>query len=269
MKKLLLLITAANIIFVGCKNTSHDNNADMSSVSVVPPPANMSYNILAVYPHDTTSFTEGLQWINNSLYEGTGLENESKLMKLNINTGKAEKTITIDPSLFGEGITVLNNKIYQLTWQNHVAFVYDAGTYKKLKEFTWPHDGWGMTTNGKDLIISTGESNLYIVDPETFNIKNIISVVDNNGPVGNINELEYVDGIVYANIYQTDYIIKIDPTNGHIVGKLNLQGLLQKSNKPYNPASVDVLNGIAYNAEKKTFYITGKKWPALFEMKLN
>lgn len=126
-----------------------------------------------------------------------------------------------------------------------------------------------MTTDGKDLIISTGDSNLYFVDPETFKEKNIVGVTDNNGPVGNINELEYVDGMVYANIYQTDYIVKIDPASGRIVGKLNLSGLLSKANKPYNPQKVDVLNGIAYNPEKKSFYITGKFWPALFEMKLN
>jgi glutamine cyclotransferase len=269
MKRIIVLAALTSFIAGGCKNTSPDNEANVSPVNMVPPPATINYNIMAVYPHDTTAFTEGLQWINNSLYEGTGLEGQSKLMKVNINSGKAEKSLSIDPALFGEGITVLNNKIYQLTYTTHNVFVYDASTFKKLGEFTWPREGWGMTTDGKDLIISTGDSNLYFVDPDTFKEKNIVGVTDNNGPVGNINELEYVDGMVYANIYQTDYIVKIDPASGRIVGKLNLSGLLNKSNKPYNPASVDVLNGIAYNPEKKTFYITGKNWPALFELQLN
>jgi glutamine cyclotransferase len=269
MKRIIVQACLIALMLGGCKDSAGDKEADVAPVNMVPPPANINYNIMAVYPHDTTAYTEGLQWINNSLYEGTGLEGKSRLMKVDIATGKASQSMSIDPALFGEGITVLNNKIYQLTWQNHKAFVYDASTFKKLREFEWNHEGWGMTTDGKNLIISTGDSNLYFVDPETFKEKNIIGVTDNNGPVGNINELEYVDGMIYANIYQTDYIVKIDPASGRIVGKLNLSGLLNKANKPYNPASVDVLNGIAYNAEKKSFYITGKNWPALFEMKLN
>lgn len=269
MKAITVLTILTLCIMMGCKDSPSNKYADVSSVNMVSPPANINYNIMAVHPHDTTSFTEGLQWINDTLYEGTGLEGESKLMRVNINNGKAVKSVSIDSSLFGEGITVLNGKIYQLTWENHKAFEYDAHSFVKLKEFTWANPGWGMTTNGKDLIISTGSSNLYVVDPETFKEKNIISVTDNNGPVGNLNELEYVDGMLYANVYQTDYIVKIDPANGHIVGKINLAGLLQKSNKPYNPQTVDVLNGIAYNAAKKSFYITGKKWPVLFEMKFD
>lgn len=134
MKRIIVLAILTSSIIGGCKNTSTDKEADTSSI-MVPPPANISYNIMAVYPHDTTSFTEGLQWINNSLYEGTGLEGESRLMKVNISNGKAEKSVDIDPSLFGEGITVLNGKIYQLTWENHVAFEYDANTFKKLRQF--------------------------------------------------------------------------------------------------------------------------------------
>lgn len=269
MKRIIVFAALTSFIIGGCKDASRDKEADVSSVNMVPPPATINYNIMAVYPHDTTAYTQGLQWINNSLYESTGLEGESRLMKVNLSTGKANQSVSLDPTLFGEGITVLNDKIYQLTWENYKAFEYDANTFKKLREFTWPHPGWGITNDGKQLIISTGESNLYFVDPETFKEKNIVGVTDNNGPVGNINELEYVDGMIYANIYQSDYIVKIDPASGRIVGKLNLSGLLTKSNKPYNPASVDVLNGIAYNPDKKTFYITGKNWPALFEMKLN
>ncbi len=265
--KRLLAWTVVLLFMVACKNNTSNNDDDTEIVNTITPPANINYNIVAIYPHDTASFTQGLQWINDTLYEGTGLEGESRLMMVDLNTGKATKSIALDPSFFGEGITLLNGRIYELTWQNNKVFVYDAKTLKKIKEFSWDHEGWGITNNGKDLIVSTGSSNLYFVDPETFKEKNIIGVMDNNGPVGNLNELEYVDGAVYANIYLSDYIVKIDPSNGHVTGKINLSGILQKSGKPYNPDNV--LNGIAYNTNKKSFYITGKNWPALFEVKLN
>jgi glutamine cyclotransferase len=268
MKRVLVPAVLLFLIFNSCKNNSSDD-VDTLPANTVAPPANISYNIIATYPHDTASYTQGLQWMNDTLYEGTGLEGQSRIMKVDIKSGRSNKTLPLDPSLFGEGITILKDKLYQLTWQNHKVLVYDATTLKKLKEFAWEHEGWGITNNGTDLIISTGSSNLYFVDPETFKVKNIVGITDNNGPVGNLNELEYVDGILYANVYLTDYIIKIDPSNGHIIGKMDLSGLLQKSGKAYNPETTDVLNGIAYNSEKKTFYITGKKWPVLFEVKLN
>jgi len=270
MKRSLACATVVLLLLmVACKNDTSGNDEDTEVINSIPPPANISYNILAVYPHDTASYTQGLVWVNDTLYEGTGLEGQSRLMRIDVKSGKASKSVSLDTSFFGEGITILNAKIYELTWENQKVLVYDAKTFEKIKEFAWNHEGWGITNNGKDLIISTGSSNLYFVDPETFKEKNIIGVTDNNGPVGYLNELEYVDGVIYANIYQFDYIVKIDPSSGHVIGKIDLSGLLQKSGKPYNPETTDVLNGIAYNANKKTFYITGKKWPALFEVKLN
>ncbi|HEX8676194.1 MAG TPA: glutaminyl-peptide cyclotransferase, partial [Segetibacter sp.] len=195
MKK--LLVFAVIVLFLeACNNNSSDNNDTPTATNTISPPPNISYNIVGTYPHDTSSFTEGLIWQNNTLYEGTGLEGQSRLMKLDIKNGKTTQSISLDPSIFGEGITMLNNKIYQLTWQNHKVYVYDAKTLKKLKELSWEHDGWGLTNNGSDLIISTGDSNLYFVDPETFKIRRIIGVSDNNGPVGNLNELEYVDSVI-------------------------------------------------------------------------
>lgn len=190
-------------------------------------------------------------------------------MKIDIQNGKSRKSVSLDPSIFGEGITIFNDKIYQLTWQNHKVYVYDAKTLKKLKELTWEHDGWGLTNNGTDLIISTGDSNLYFVDPETFKIRRIVGVSDHNGPLGNLNELEYVDGVVYANIYLSDYILKINPVNGNILGKIDLSGLRGKAEKHVDTDKDNVLNGIAYDSTKKSFYITGKNWPLLFEMKVN
>lgn len=270
MKK-FLAITFAALIFIACADdTTEDGNNGTASISNnVPPPANLNYNIVGSYPHDTSSYTQGLIWQNNSLYESTGIEGQSRLMKVDLKDGKAQKSISIDPSVFGEGITMLGDKIYELTWQSHIVYVYDAKTFKKIKEFNWEHEGWGITHNGKDLIISTGDSNLYFVDPETFKLLRIVGVTDQNGPVGNLNELEYVNGSVFSNIYLTDYIIKIDPNNGHVTGKLDLSGLLEKSGKQVNKEDGLVLNGIAFDSARNSFYITGKKWPLLYEIKLN
>ena len=268
--KRLLAFTSIVLLLAACKNSaSNDGNNETGNTNTIPPPANINYNIVASYPHDTSSYTQGLIWQNNSLYEGTGLEGQSRLMRVDIKNGKAQQSISIDPSVFGEGITMLNGKIFELTWQSHVVYVYDAKTFKKIKEFTWDHEGWGITHNGKELIISTGDSNLYFVDPETFKLLRIVGVTDNNGPMGNLNELEYINGSVFSNIYLTDYIVKIDPSNGHITGKIDLSGLLEKSGKHVDKEGNLVLNGIAYDSAKNSLYVTGKKWPLLFEMKLN
>jgi len=268
MKK-LIAFTAIALLFAACKNDNTAEDADTIPKNAVAPPVNINYSIVASYPHDTSSYTQGLIWQNNALYEGTGLEGQSKLMKVDLKNGKADQEISLDPSIFGEGVTIFNDKIYQLTYQNHKVYVYDTKTFKKLKEFSWEHEGWGLTHNGKELIVSTGDSNLYFVDPETFKVTRIVGVSDNNGPLGNLNELEYIDSYVYANIYLTDYIIKINPENGHIEGKMDLAGILEKSGKKVNKEEGFVLNGIAYDSAKKSMYITGKKWPLLFEMKIN
>jgi len=270
MKKVLAFLSIA-LIFWACKNneSNNNNNATENTANTIAPPATINYNIVASYPHDTSSYTQGLIWQNNSLYEGTGLEGQSRLMKVDIKNGKAVQSISIDPSVFGEGITMLNDKIYELTWQSHLVYVYDAKTFKKIKEFNWDHEGWGITHNGKELIISTGDSNLYFVDPGTFKLLRIVGVSDNNGPVGNLNELEYINGSVFSNIYLTDYIVKIDPSNGHITGKIDLTGLLEKSGKRVDKEDGLVLNGIAFDSAKNSLYITGKKWPLLYEIKLN
>ena len=222
MKTYLSLLCLCILLF-SC-NDNQPNNNSTSGNDVVSTP-NISYTIVSTFPHDTSSYTQGLIWQNGTLYEGTGLENHSELMKVDLKTGKATQAISIDPSFFGEGITILHDTLYQLTWQDQKVLVYDSKTFKKIKEFTWEHEGWGITHNGNELIVSTGESNIYFVDPQTFKIKRIISVTDNNGPVGNLNELEYVDGALYANKYLTDYIYKIDPSNGHVSGVLNMSGL--------------------------------------------
>ena len=268
MKRITIFISLLTIL-TSCNNNKPEpeNPGQMMSNAA---PANISYNIVASYPHDSESYTQGLVWHNNILYEGTGLEGHSKLMKVDLKSGKEQgESVKLPNDVFGEGITILNQKIYQLSWQNRKVFVYDANTFKKINEMHWEHEGWGITTDGKDLIVSTGESNIYFVDPETFKIKKTLAVKDNNGPVGNLNELEYVNGSIYSNIYLTDYIIKINPIDGTITGKLDMNGLLEKAGKQVNREDGLVLNGIAYDSSKNSFYITGKKWPLMFEMKLN
>lgn len=268
MKKQFAFLLLIICTVAACKNDKPAEDTTSNS-SAIAAPQNISYNIIASYPHDTGSYTQGLFWADNSLYEGTGVEGFSKLMKVDLQTGKAQKTISLDAKDFGEGISLFNGKIYQLTWMNNKVYVYDAATFKKTGEFNWDYQGWGITNNGTDLIVSTGSNNLYFVDPATFKVRNIVGVFDNNGPVGNLNELEFIDGAVYANVYTSDYIVKIDPVSGHVTGKMNLEGLLEKAGKTVDYGNGNVLNGIAYDPAKKSMYLTGKRWPLMFEVKIN
>lgn len=271
MKKILPVIVAVSIIINSC-GTPTDKQQDSSPIPNTATPV-INYTIVKTYPHDTTSYTEGLFLLNNKLYESAGNYGESNIRINDLATGKAEKKLALDKKYFGEGISVINNKLYQLTYREKKVFVYDPVTFKKIQEFEWTTgEGWGMTQNGTELIISTGSSNLYFVDPETFKIKRITGVTDEYGPVPQINELEYVNGVVYANVFETNKILKIDPVTGKVLGRADLTGLLDKAGVSY-PAdwdpNNDVLNGIAYDAAKNSFYITGKDWPLLFEVKFN
>ncbi|MEP7256200.1 MAG: glutaminyl-peptide cyclotransferase [Ferruginibacter sp.] len=268
MKKYSAL--AVLIILAAC--TGNDKQADHDDSLKVLPTPNITYSIIAQYPHDTSAYTQGLEFYNGKLYEGTGDFETSSLRITDAKTGRVEKKHLMGTdSIFGEGITILKNKIYQLTWESHIVYVYDVKNIDKpIKTFKWPYDGWGLTNNGTDLIISDGLAKLYFVNPDDFRLKSTIAVSDNAGPIDSINELEYVDGFVYANIYQTDVIIKIDPSSGHVVGKMELPGLKEKffANQVI-PGRTDVLNGIAYDSVSKNLFITGKRWPKMFELKLN
>ncbi|HWB27733.1 MAG TPA: glutaminyl-peptide cyclotransferase [Chitinophagaceae bacterium] len=265
---------AVMALLLSCGNNNpEDNKLTTPENNTNPAPPAIGYTIIKTYPHDTSSYTEGLFWLNNALWESTGNYGSSELRKNNLATGKPERMVKLDKQYFGEGISVINNKLYQLTYKEKTVFVYDTATFKKVKEFEWvTGEGWGMTHNDSELIISNGSSNLYFVDPETFKIKRITGVTDNYGPVTYLNELEYVDGSVYANIWQTNTIVKIDPVTGKVTGKMDMAGLLDKNGMPepdewYEEGNV--LNGIAYDPAKKSFYVTGKDWPAVFEIKLN
>ena len=259
------LLTATTLF--GCQSNQGTDAVETSPAVAIQAPINGTYNIVAVYPHNTSSFTQGLIWHNNTLYEGTGLTSQSKLFKTELATGKALQTLSIADTLFGEGITIYNNKIYQLTWQNHKVFVYDVNTFKKEKELNWNYEGWGITHYNNQLIISTGSSNLYFVNPATLAIEKTLGVYDNNGYIASLNELEMIDGKIYANVWGENKIIAINPTSGQVEKQFDFTNILQKTNQPIT-TETNVLNGIAYDSVTKAAYITGKNWPAIFKVTL-
>lgn len=253
---------------------SNDSNADTdpslgSTGTGIAPPANITYTIIAQHPHDTSAFTQGLELYNGKMYEGTGDYAESSLRVTDYKTGKVTQVHKMgSDKIFGEGITILNGRLYQLTWKSNLVFVYDVNNITKpIKTFNWPHEGWGLTNNGQQLIISDGVSpNLYFADPETFKIMNILAVRDNNGPVYNLNELEYVEGKIFANIWQTGDIVQIDPESGHVTGILKFKNLLQP--QEVVQGRTEFMNGIAYDSTTKKLLITGKRWPRMYEVKI-
>lgn len=272
--KYRLVFAAALFTFSACNNADNTQQPDNSATRAEVPAA-MGYTVVNIYPHDSTAFTQGFTFHNGKLYEGTGSPDHyrSSLRIINPETGIVETKIDQGRDFFGEGITILNNKLYQLTWQNRKIFVYDVATLKKTGEFNWHGEGWGITNNGSKLIISDGvTSNLYITNPETLKVEEIIGITDENGPVTNINELEYIDGYVYANRWETNYILKIDLNKGKVVGRADMTGLLTKNTKenvqlPKYQNGSAVLNGIAYDTASRRMFITGKLWPNMFEIK--
>lgn len=276
MKRLFTWIALATLF--SCNNSSSDPTPEetIPTGNGLAAPKQLQAMLMAEYPHDTAAFTEGLLVYKGKLYESTGLLNQSFIQITDIKSGKIEKKVPLkDPSIFGEGINILGDKLYQLTYQNHVAYVYNLSDLTKpIQTFTWHSEGWGMTNNGTDLIISDGQAsgNLYFVNPANFTTKRIIQVMDNNGPVENVNELEYINGSIYANVWGRAYILQIDPDNGHVIGKLETTDLLQSfySSYPINWQELNnVLNGIAYDSTSKKMFITGKRWPKIFELKMN
>ena len=234
-------------------------------------PQEYTFKVLKTLPHDTSSYIEGLEYHDGFFYESAGSTGESSLRKVNVESGKILQKKDLDSVYFGEGITVIGNKILQLTWQNKVAFVYDKATFKKLSEFpfTVGREGWGLTYDGKKIIMSDGSNTLYFLDKDTYKKIGSVDVFDNRGPVDSINELEYIDGKIYANVYTKNIIIIINPENGEVEGQLDLSSLYPQGYfKTQDEIANNVLNGIAYNPANKSLYVTGKKWPKLYEIKV-
>jgi glutamine cyclotransferase len=228
-------------------------------------PQKIEYTIVKVFPHDVKAFTQGLVVHKGKLLESTGQNGASWVAEVEITSGQQQKKIELDKQYFGEGITVLNNKIFQLTWKSNIGFIYNM-RYEKIGEFNYNREGWGITHNGVDLIVSDGSNKLYFLDSATQAVKKTISVTEQDKPVDNLNELEYIDGFVYANRWQTNFIVKIDPSTGKVVGTMDLSQVAEVV-YPGNP-NADVLNGIAYEPKSKLLLVTGKLWPALVAVSL-
>lgn len=223
------------------------------------------YRVVAEYAHDPEAYTQGLVIDDGALYEGTGLEGRSSLRRVDLETGEVLQRQSLDDQHFGEGVAVFEDRIYQLTWQTGTCFVYDRETFDLQETFSYETEGWGLTTDGDRLIMSDGSNRLVFRDPETFDEVRHVQVLDGDVPVPYLNELEYIGGEVWANVYQTDIIARIDPESGGVTGWIDLTGLLSSD---HAAAPVDVLNGIAQDPDTGRIFVTGKLWPTLFEIEL-
>jgi glutamine cyclotransferase len=224
----------------------------------------LSYEVINVWPHDRAAFTEGLVFLKGALWESTGLNGQSSLRKVDLQTGKVLKQADLPAEYFAEGLAALHGKLYQLTWKARKGFVYDLESFRLEREFTYEGEGWGLTTDGQNLIMSDGTERIRFMDPASFAVKKTIRVFHQGEPVQRLNELEYVEGEILANVWGTEYVVRIDPATGNVTGIINFIGLLPAEDRP----GTDVLNGIAYDAEAHRLFVTGKLWPKLFEVRL-
>lgn len=224
-----------------------------------------SYEVVNRWSHDPGAFTQGLLYDAGVLYESTGLNGESSLRRVELTTGRVLDRVDVPPEFFAEGLTLLDGTLYQVTWQSQRGFAYGLDCFCKQGEFTYDGEGWGLAHDGQLLILSDGTPRLRFLDPRTFAVVRTVDVTYNGLFVRNLNEIEYVRGEIYANIWQTDYIVRIDPATGQVLGWINLAGLLPQAERTF---TTDVLNGIAYDAASDRLFVTGKRWPALFEIRV-
>ncbi len=226
----------------------------------------LGYRVVASFPHNPKSYTQGLEFRDGLLYEGTGQYGRSSLRKVDLNTGSALNFLMLPSEYFGEGVTVLDNRIYQLTWKAKTAFLYDRETLRRVGQFTYESEGWGLANDGARLVMSDGTDRLTFRDPDTFAEIGHVMVRDADGPVTLLNELECIDGAIYANVWKSDYIARIDPADGRVTAWIDLAGLLESTGE--STAQAEVLNGIAYDGEGKRLFVTGKYWPRIFQIEL-
>jgi glutamine cyclotransferase len=241
--------------------------AGAAQVPSIPPSTSRvpvyNYTIVRSYPHDPGAFTEGLEFHDGFLYESTGLNGKSSIRKVKLETGEVLQNRDISRDYFGEGITFWKNEIFHLTWVSEIAFVYDAKTFASKKSFSYKGEGWALTHNADELIMSDGTADLRFIDPATFKERRRVTVTDAGAPIRYLNELEWIKGEIFANVYTTDYIVRIDPSNGRVAGWIDVRGMLPRQNDGNT-----VPNGIAYDAAGDRLFVTGKYWPKLFEIKI-
>lgn len=234
------------------------------AAAMTPTGPRATFRIVRVFPHDRAAFTQGLEYRDGSLYEGTGLYGRSSIRKVTLETGAVVQQRPVPERYFGEGITLWKDELIELTWRSGVAFVYDRATFERKRTYTYAGEGWGLTHDARSLIMSDGTASLRFLDPASFAERRRITVTDGGVPVPSLNELEYVKGQIYANVWQTNLIARIDPATGRVLGWIDLTGLLS----PADAAGTDVMNGIAYDPGHDRLFVTGKLWPKLFEIRV-
>ena len=267
----LLSVSAMVVLYVtvspenlssGDRSSPQRHKTESGNASAIPV---YTYKVINIFPHDRNAFTQGLIFEDGVFIEGTGLHGRSSLRRVSIETGEILEYHELPSHFFGEGVTIYDDKVIQLTWRSNVGFVYDKDSFELLREFYYPTEGWGVTCDDEHLIMSDGTANLYFLHPESFEEQKRIKVHDNKGSVERLNELEYVDGEIYANVFQTNRIARINPKTGKVVGWIDLAGILTVEDRR---EPIDVLNGIAYDPENNRLYVTGKLWSKLFEIEL-
>ena len=267
-------ITAVNNVTTGRKSLKVTAYKDAGSQNPVTRfiviysdlvPKRNGYKVIHTYPHDIQAFTQGLVYDNGVLYEGTGEKAGSSLREVELQTGKVIRQHNLDASLFGEGITLYGDRIYQVTWENKIGFIYDKATFSVINKIYYSTQGWGLTTVNDKIVMSDGSNILAFYEPDMFTMVSRIEVYDNEKKVDSLNELEYINGEIWANIWMSDLIARIDPVSGKVLAYIDLKGLLPESETGHDS---DVLNGIAYDREGSRIFVTGKRWPRLFEIRL-
>lgn len=262
----LILVLLLSLACLQCNSGTTNTNAPRNNAQ----PENavvqkFGYEIVNIWPHDPSAFTQGLVFLDGKMIESTGQVGRSSLRNVEIQTGRILKKLDVPPPYFAEGIALLNNKIYQLTWEQNLGFIYDAQGFEKLGEFKYDGEGWGLTTDGRSLILSDGSNRIRFIDPDSFQVTKTIAVMDAKVPVRELNELEFVNGEIYANIWHDDRVAVINPQTGRVTAWIDLAGLLQPGDVQDPEA---VLNGIAYDQSTERLFVTGKLWPKLFELKI-
>ncbi|HEY0366655.1 MAG TPA: glutaminyl-peptide cyclotransferase [Pyrinomonadaceae bacterium] len=263
--RLILVLVPALFSFQCQPSTNSGSSNKTTEAPANGPTPKYGYQIVNIFPHDSNAFTQGLILLDGKLLESTGQEGFSSLRRVELESGKVLKKVDVPVPYFAEGLTALNGRLYQLTWQHNIGFIYDAQTFDRLGEFNYQGEGWGLTTDGQSLILSDGSNRIRFIDPAGFRVTRSITVTDGSAPVRELNELEYVNGEIYANVWHDNRIATIDPQSGHVKAWIDLSGLMPEG-ELQDPEAV--LNGIAYDQANDKLIVTGKLWPRLFEIKV-
>jgi glutaminyl-peptide cyclotransferase len=259
---LLKALTLAFLLLAAACNSGASRDGDRDGDAKVPI---YTFEVINAWPHDTGAFTQGLEIHRGSFYESTGRNGVSSLRQVELETGRVLRKVEVPHEYFAEGLTIFQGKIYQLTWQSHKGFIYDLASFQPLGEFTYEGEGWGLTHDDRSLIMSDGTNLIRFLDPVNYKTERAIKVYDGDRPLTKLNELEYIHGEIYANIWETDWIVRLDPQTGKILGWIDLKDLLSRADRS---AQTDVLNGIAYDGASDRLFVTGKLWPKLFQIRL-